>query len=82
MFEAKRCFRDSGKDKVKDNKEITDVKIPVFAGQIFAEMFAAISPRILHIFGPRGNISLTIPLTIGIRDFRDACFLSIISLFI
>ena len=40
-YQAKRFFREIGKDK-KTEKEIIDSKNPVFAGQVFAEMLAGI----------------------------------------
>jgi len=39
LLQAKRFLRETGKDK-KIQGEITDLKNPVYVGQVFAEMLA------------------------------------------
>jgi hypothetical protein len=83
-FQAKRYFRETGKDKQKKESEVTDIKNPVFAGQIFAEMLAGICHPEYYKYSDQEVIYMYLDLLfiiIGVRDPCETYFISVVSRF-
>jgi hypothetical protein len=90
LIQAKRYYHETGKAK-KATGAITNLKNPVFAGQIFAEMLAGICHEEFYRYSdqevplpspPPTVISVFISranVLIGVRDIYNTYFIPIIS---